>query len=143
MKRSWTTTTLVAAALAFGAGSTSPGIARAEPQTAAEAPAEPDEAPAEPDDTGRNVRDRDDATLTPLDQGTSEADVERTRQIRSAITSNDAMSMQARNVKVITREGVVTLRGPVATAEESAAIETIARQSGATRVDNQLEIDKE
>jgi osmotically-inducible protein OsmY len=129
------TTTIVAGALLLGAGA-SPDRARAEQETAAEAP-------AETDNTGKNVRDRDDATLTPMDQGTSEADVERTREIRSAITSNDSMSMQARNVKVITRDGVVTLRGPVQDAEEKAAIDAIARQSGATRVDNQLEIDQE
>lgn len=136
MKTSWTTTTILAAALALGAGTTRPGLASAEENTAAEAP-------AEPDNTGRNVRDRDGGTLTPMDQGNSEADIERTRQIRSAITSDDSMSLQARNVKVITREGVVTLRGPVANADESAAIEAIARQTGAARVDNQLEIDKE
>jgi len=134
MRTVWTTT-LVAGALLLGA-SAIPDRARAEQDAAAEAP-------AEPDNTGRNVRDRDDATLTPMDQGTSEADVERTREIRAAITSNDSMSMQARNVKVITRDGAVTLRGPVASAEEKAAIDAIARQSGATRVDNQLEIDKE
>jgi hyperosmotically inducible protein len=131
----WITTTIVASALALGVGATSPGLASAE-DTAAEAP-------AERDNTGQNVRDRDGATLTPIDQGDSEADVERTREIRAAITSDDAMSMQARNVKVITRDGVVTLRGPVEDADERAAIEAIARQAGAARVDNQLEIDKD
>jgi osmotically-inducible protein OsmY len=134
MKRVWTTT-IVAGALLLGAGA-SPDRARAEQERAAEVP-------AEADDTGRNVRDRDDATLTPMDQGTSEADIERTRQIRSAITSNDAMSMQARNVKVITRDGVVTLRGPVSNAKEKETIDAIAHQSGASHVDNQLEIDEE
>ena len=134
MRKVWTTT-LVAGALLFGAGA-SPDRARAEQDRSAEAP-------AEPDDTGRNVRDRDGTTLTPMDQGTSEADVERTRQIRAAITANDAMSMQARNVKVITRDGVVTLRGPVSSAKEKADIDAIAHRAGAARVDNQLEIDEE
>jgi hyperosmotically inducible periplasmic protein len=141
MKTTWTTALVASAALSLAAAGANPGLARAEEPAERTAPEE--SAAEAPDNTGVNVRDRDGVTLTPMDQGTSEADVERTRQIRSAITSTDGMSMQARNVKVITREGAVTLRGPVANAEERAAIEAIARQAGATRVDNQLEIDKE
>ena len=40
-------------------------------------------------------------------------DIDLTPEIRSGITSIDAMSIQARNVKVISQDGVVTLRGPV------------------------------
>jgi osmotically-inducible protein OsmY len=48
--------------------------------------------------------------------------------------------MQARNVKVISQNGVVTLRGPVETEAEKANIETLARNAGATQIDNQLEV---
>lgn len=136
MRTIWTMAFAGAATLAFAAGSVTPGLARADDHAEKAVP-------AEPDNTGVNVRDREGATLTPVDQGTSEADVERTRKIRSTITSTDGMSMQARNVKVITRDGAVTLRGPVESAQERAAIEAIAREAGATRVDNQLEIDEE
>jgi hyperosmotically inducible periplasmic protein len=51
------------------------------------------------------------------------------------------MSMNARNVKVITRDGRVTLRGPVNTAEEKRLIGEIAeRSASAGNVDNQLEV---
>ena len=136
MRTIWTMALAGAAAVALAVGSAAPGVARAEEHAEKTAP-------AEPDNTGVNVRDREGVTLTPMDQGTSEADVERTRKIRSTITSTDGMSMQARNVKVITRDGAVTLRGPVESAQERAAIEAIAREAGATRVDNQLEIDEE
>ena len=87
------------------------------------------------------VRDRDERALTPLDQSNSATDVDLTQRIRKDITSDDAMSVQARNVKVITQDGVVTLRGPVETEAEKASIETLAKNAGATRIDNQLEID--
>ena len=99
--------------------------------------------PVEPDNTGRNVRDQDDKTLTPGDQSNSAPDVELTRKIRKGITSDDTMSVQARNVKVITQGGVVTLRGPVETQQEKQSIETLAKNAGATRIDNQIEIDRD
>ena len=100
-------------------------------------------APSEADNTGRNVRDRDEAKLTPFDQSNSAPDLALTQLIRQGITSDDAMSMQARNVKVITQDGVVTLRGPVGTEQERKAIESLAKDAGATRIDNQLEIDRD
>jgi len=49
--------------------------------------------------------------------------------------------MLGKNVKIITREGVVTLRGPVKTAAEKTQIGTIATETkGVKRVENQLEI---
>lgn len=100
--------------------------------------------PAEPDNSGRNVRDQDDTALTPLDQSNEPADVELTQKIRKSITSNDAMSVQARNIKIITQSGgVVTLRGPVKTQQEKSSIESLAKTAGATRIDNQLEIDRD
>ena len=99
--------------------------------------------PAEADNTGRNVRDRDTNAITPLDQSNSANDIELTQKIRSGITSDGAMSVQARNVKVISRDGFVTLRGPVETQQEKASIEALAKNAGATRVDNQLEIDRD
>lgn len=98
-------------------------------------------AQAAPDNTGRNVRDRNDATLTPGDQSESEADRNLTQQIRRAVVADDALSTTAKNVKIITINGVVTLRGPVNTAQEQAAIVAKARQAaGADKVDNQLEV---
>jgi hypothetical protein len=99
--------------------------------------------PPEADNTGRNVRDREGHALTPLDQSNSSQDVELTQKIRSGITADGAMSVQARNVKVISRDGFVTLRGPVETQQEKASIEALAKSAGATRVDNQLEIDRD
>lgn len=94
----------------------------------------------QPDNTGKNVRDRSDASLTPGDQGGNEADRETTRRIRHALTSNDQLSTDAKNIKVITVDGKVTLRGPVNSAEEQKTIESLAKQNGGTTVDDQLEV---
>jgi predicted outer membrane protein len=95
----------------------------------------------EPDNTARNVRDRDPGTLTPLDQGSSKSDTEITAQIRKEIIATKNMSVNAQNVKIITQNGKVTLRGPVNTAEEKSAIADIAtRFVRSENVVSQLEV---
>ena len=95
----------------------------------------------EADNSGRNVRDRNDQTKTPGDQSENEADRTITQNIRQVITADDSLSTNAKNVKIITNDGTVTLRGPVKSEKEKAEIEAIAKQvAGVKRVDNQLEI---
>jgi hyperosmotically inducible periplasmic protein len=92
------------------------------------------------DNTDKNERDRNGATLTAGDQGGSEADRTVTQQVRQGVMDQSALSITGKNVKIITVDGVVTLRGPVKTAQEKATIASIAqRVSGVKRVDNQLE----
>jgi osmotically-inducible protein OsmY len=94
-----------------------------------------------PDNTGRNVRDRGGATLTPGDQSESETDRTLTQQIRKAVVADDSLSTMAKNIKIITVDGVVTLRGPVQSSQEGAAIQAKAQQiAGIDRIDNQLEV---
>lgn len=93
------------------------------------------------DNTARNVRDRDDAAPTPMDQGESEADRTITQTIRQLVVDNGSLSMNAKNVKIITRNGVVTLRGPVDAETEKAFITSTARGvAGVVSVDDQLEV---
>ncbi len=95
------------------------------------------------DNTGRNVRDRSDAAPTPMDQGGSESDRTMTQQIRKSVMEKDGLFMNAQNVKIITTDGVVTLRGPVKSGEEKAAIQAMAEKTpGVKRVDNRIEIEK-
>ena len=95
----------------------------------------------EPDNTGRNVRDRGGETKTPGDQSESEADRTITQNIRKALTADDSLSTNAKNVKIITNDGTVTLRGPVKSEKEKVDIEAKAKQvAGVKQVDNQLEI---
>ncbi len=95
----------------------------------------------EPDNSGRNVRDRDNQTKTSGDQAENEADRTISQNIRAAITADDSLSTNGKNVKVITSDGTVTLRGPVKSDKEKAEIEAKAKQiAGVKKVDNQLEI---
>lgn len=93
------------------------------------------------DNTRVNERDRGGATLTPMDQGESEADRMLVQRIRKAVIADDSLSMTAKNVKIITRDGQVTLRGAVNNARENATLEKLAgAAAGPTRVTNQLEV---
>ncbi len=93
------------------------------------------------DNTGVNKRDRDGAGLTPLDQGNSEIDLDLTQRIRKAVVSDDSLSFSAKNVKIITRDGHVTLRGSVKSAQEKEAIGRAATMAaGPAHVTNQLDV---
>ena len=95
----------------------------------------------EPDNSGRNVRDRDNQTKTPGDQSENEADRTITQNIRQALTADDSLSTNAKNVKIITNDGTVTLRGPVKSEKEKTDIEAKAKQvAGVKIVDNQIEV---
>ena len=62
--------------------------------------------------------------------------------IRRAVVGDDSLSMTAKNVKIIAENGMVTLRGPVKTAEEKATIAKLAREAAAgAKIDNQLEVE--
>ena len=94
----------------------------------------------EPDNSGRNVRDRNNATQTAGDQSENEADRTITQSLRKAITDDDSISTNGKNVKVVTIDGTVTLRGPVKSEKEKADIGAKAKQiAGVKKVDNQLE----
>ena len=94
------------------------------------------------DNTGKNTRDRDDQSQTATDQSNDPADIKITADIRKMVVKDDSLSMMAKNVKIITIDGVVTLRGPVETEKEKAAIEKHAKQAGAKTITNELEIKK-
>jgi hyperosmotically inducible protein len=94
------------------------------------------------DNTKINDRDRHGA-VTPMDQGNSKAELGITAAIRKSVLADKTLSFTAKNVKIITVGSKVTLRGPVASEQEKAAIEARAKQTaGVTEVDNQLEIKK-
>ncbi len=93
------------------------------------------------DNTGKNVRDRNDAAVTPFDQGKSKSDRNLTQRIRRAVVADHSLSTNAKNIKIISRRGMVTLRGPVKTEEERNKIVVKAQQiAGEKNVDNQLEL---
>ena len=93
------------------------------------------------DNSGTNVRDRQGATQTPPDQSNAKADLAITKAIRKAVVADKGLSTNAHNVKIIAKDGVVTLRGPVKSEAEKNSIAAKAEQAaGVKSVDNQLEI---
>ena len=87
------------------------------------------------------VRDRAPGAMTAGQQSSAKSDVELTREIRRSVVKDDALSMMAHNVKIISVNGSVTLRGPVKTEQEKTVIASKAQAiAGAGNVDNQLEV---
>ena len=94
-----------------------------------------------PDNTDINDRDRDGATLTPGDQGNNASDLATTQRVRQAIMDTETLTTGEKNVKVITVNGAVTLRGPVESEASKTKIAALAKDAvGVQSVDNQLEV---
>jgi hyperosmotically inducible protein len=97
-----------------------------------------------PDNSAQNARDRSGDSMTPMDQSNKPEDVDLTRRVRQAVESDSGLSTDAKNVKIITVDGVVWLRGPVKTAHEKGEIARAANQiAGVRNVRDQLEIARE
>jgi hyperosmotically inducible protein len=93
------------------------------------------------DNTRKNERDRSGETTTSGDQSNSQEDVKITAAIRRAVVGDHSLSATAKNVKIITANGMVTLRGPVKNDAEKAKIAELAQSAaGNAKIDNQLEV---
>ena len=71
-----------------------------------------------PDNTKVNKRDRNPDELTADQQKETPADRELSSKIRKSVASEKSLSTYAHNVKIIVRDGTVTLKGPVRSDEE-------------------------
>lgn len=93
------------------------------------------------DNTKKNQRDRSGETKTSGDQSNSSGDAKITAAIRRAVARDHSLSMAAKNVKIITSNGMVTLRGPVKSDAEKAKIVELAQSAASNaKIDNQLEV---
>ena len=93
------------------------------------------------DNTAMNQRDRSGESQTSGDQSNSSADLKITQAIRQALMKDSELSATAKNIKIITNNGHVTLRGPVKTAQEKVKIDQLAKSAaGGAQIDNQLDI---
>ena len=94
-----------------------------------------------PDNTKMNAQDRDKASPTADQQKDNRSDREITQQIRQSLVKDKSLSSYGHNVKVITQNGQVTLKGPVHSEEEKKAIEAKATEvAGENKVSNELNI---
>jgi len=94
-----------------------------------------------PDNTKTNQGDANKGATTADQQKMNAADRNITKEIRSSITKDKSLSTYAHNIKIITQDGKVTLKGPVRSEDEKAAIESKAVAiAGANNVTDQLEV---
>jgi hyperosmotically inducible periplasmic protein len=94
-----------------------------------------------PDNTKVNTRDRAPSQPTADQQSNTRSDVAITRDIRRAIAEDEDLSTAAHNIKIITRQGEVTLKGPISSAPEKQAVEaTAARVAGAGHVKSEVSV---
>lgn len=95
----------------------------------------------QPDNTKVNERDRNPNQTTADQQKENRSDRDITQQIRKAIESDKSLSTYAHNVKIVTENGTVTLKGPVRSEEERKAVEAKAAEvAGQDKVTNQIEV---
>jgi osmotically-inducible protein OsmY len=77
---------------------------------------------SKPDNSGQNK----DQNPTAQDQSSAKSDRQLTAKLRRAIVADKGLSMYGHNIKIITQNGTVTLKGPVKSDEEKQKIESDA-----------------
>jgi len=93
------------------------------------------------DNTKVNKRDRKEGAMTADQQSNRKADRELTQKIRRALVEDKQLSTYAHNVKVIAKNGEVTLKGPVRSEEEKKAVEAKAAEvAGGATIRNELQV---
>jgi hyperosmotically inducible periplasmic protein len=93
------------------------------------------------DNTNRNSSGENKNTDTAEKQSNSKDDLSLTQKIRQAVMKEGSLSMNAKNVKIIARDGNITLKGPVDSQQEKDTIGTKAGEiAGKDKVDNRLEV---
>jgi hyperosmotically inducible periplasmic protein len=93
------------------------------------------------DNTNRNSSGENKDTDTAEKQSNSKDDLSLTQKIRQAVMKEGSLSMNARNVKIIARDGNITLKGPVDSQQEKDTIGTKAGEiAGKDKVNNRLEV---
>jgi hyperosmotically inducible protein len=99
------------------------------------------DAPVKPDNTKVNKGDRDKSQPTADQAKNNLSDRDMMQQIRKAVVDDKSLSTYAHNVKIIAKNGKVTLKGPVHTEEEKKAIEAKAVEvAGADNVTNTITV---
>jgi osmotically-inducible protein OsmY len=100
-----------------------------------------DQAHDKADNTAVNKRDRQSGEPTADQQKENKSDREVAREIRRALVADKSLSTYAHNVKVITQNGEVTLKGPVRSEDEKRAVEAKAAEvAGHRNVKSELSV---
>jgi hyperosmotically inducible protein len=95
----------------------------------------------QPDNTKVNKQDRNTGEATADQQKMNPADRAFSQKIRKAIVADKSLSTYAHNVKIISQNGLVTLKGPVKSEDEKRAVmEKAVAIAGADKVADQISV---
>lgn len=102
----------------------------------------PDATTPQPDNTKVNKRDRNADAVTADQQKMNATDRELTRQIRRSIMADKSLSTYAHNIKIISQNGAVTLKGPVKSDDEKKTVlaKAVAAAGSADKVTDQVSV---
>ena len=97
---------------------------------------------AQPDNTKVNKRDKNPDEATADQQKMNAADRSLTASIRKSVMADKALSTYAHNVKIISQNGIVTLKGPVRSDDEVRSImaKAVEVAGGSDKVVNQMSV---
>ncbi len=97
---------------------------------------------AAPDNSKVNQRDRSQNEATADQQKANRSDRELTRAVRRALVKDKSLSTYAHNVKIISQNGMVTLKGPVSSRDEKQAVEAKAAEvvGAPDKIHSELEV---
>jgi len=98
-------------------------------------------AQTQPDNTKVNKQDRATGAVTADQQKMNQPDRKITQEIRKSVMADKSLSTYAHNVKIVTQNGTVTLKGPVRSEDEKKAIVAKATEvAGAGKVTDELTV---
>jgi hypothetical protein len=104
---------------------------------------EPQSTPSQSNDIPTTNRDQSAGTTAPTDQTANRSDASITKEVRKAVMADNSLSNTAKNVKISTSNGKVTLRGVVKNDDERKTIEDDAKEvAGEANVENLLQVKK-
>jgi hyperosmotically inducible periplasmic protein len=97
---------------------------------------------AKPDNTAVNKRDQNPGEATADQQKMNAADRALTAKIRKAVMADKSLSTYAHNVKIISQNGTVTLKGPVHSDDEMKSIMAKATEGAGSpdKILNQMSV---
>ena len=97
---------------------------------------------AKPDNTRVNQRDKNPGESTADQQKMNAADRALTAKIRKSVMADKSLSSYAHNVKIVSQNGIVTLKGPVHSDDEIKSIMAMATDAagGRDKVVNEMSV---
>jgi hyperosmotically inducible protein len=97
---------------------------------------------SQPDNTRSNKGDADKGAVTADQQKMNASDRALTQNIRKAVMADKSLSTYAHNVKIVSQNGMVTLKGPVRSDDEKKSIvgKAVAVAGGPDKVSDQMSV---